>query len=102
MAAKTAARPRAKHVPLRTCVACRRNTAKRELVRVVRTVEGGVEVDATGKKAGRGAYLCRDYACWEAALKKDRLDFGLRATLTAEHKQNLMEYAKSLRDEEKP
>ena len=53
---------RRKHVPLRTCVACRQVAGKRELIRLVRT-EKGVEVDKTGKKAGRGAYLHQRQAC---------------------------------------
>jgi predicted RNA-binding protein YlxR (DUF448 family) len=49
---------RPKHVPRRTCVACRETDAKRQLIRLVRTPEGTVEVDPTGKRNGRGAYLC--------------------------------------------
>jgi predicted RNA-binding protein YlxR (DUF448 family) len=57
-----------KHIPQRTCIACRAVRGKRELVRIVRTAENRVEPDATGKKAGRGAYLCRARECWEHAL----------------------------------
>lgn len=62
--------PRPRHVPQRTCVACRAGRAKRELVRVVRGVDGSVGVDPSGKRSGRGAYLCRAAACWEAGLDK--------------------------------
>lgn len=51
---------RARHVPLRTCVACGVKIAQRGMLRVVRTAEGEAEVDLTGKSAGRGAYICRD------------------------------------------
>ena len=61
--------PRPKHVPQRMCVACREHDAKRGLIRIVRTPEGPVEIDPTGKRNGRGAYLCHDPACWERALR---------------------------------
>ncbi len=57
-----------KHIPQRTCIACRAVRAKRELVRIVRTPEQRVLADATGKRAGRGAYLCRTRDCWDKIL----------------------------------
>jgi len=87
---------RPKPIPQRTCVACRRTTAKRELIRLVRTPEGRVEVDLTGKKGGRGAYLCHDRRCWERALKKGRLDIALRTRLTPAELDALREFAASL------
>ena len=57
-----------KHIPQRTCIACRSVRSKRELARIVHTSENHVEADATGKKAGRGAYLCRNRSCWETIL----------------------------------
>ena len=68
-------------VPLRTCVACRTERPKRELVRVVRLPDGVMTLDATGRLAGRGAYLCADAACWSAALKKHSLERALEASL---------------------
>src|SRR5947209_1216587 len=70
--------PRPKHVPVRTCIACRTSDAKRGLIRLVRTPEGSVEIDETGKKAGRGAYLCRVRECWEIGLAKKALDNALK------------------------
>lgn len=70
--------PRPKHVPQRTCVACRRTDAKRGLLRLVRNAEGRVELDRSGKLNGRGAYLCHDPACWEQALKRKGLERALR------------------------
>lgn len=67
-----------KHVPQRTCVACRSTDAKRTLVRVVRGPDGRVTVDERGKAAGRGAYLCRDPRCWETALQRRALERALR------------------------
>jgi len=80
---------RPKRPPQRTCVACRTTTDKRELVRLVRTAEGRVEVDPTGKKAGRGAYLCRRPQCWQEAVTKDRLSHALRVKLTQTDREAL-------------
>ena len=91
---------RRKHIPTRTCIVCRRSLPKRELVRVVRAPEGAVGVDITGKKPGRGAYLCLQQACWSEALKKKNLEHALKATLTEEEKARLAEYADSLKTED--
>jgi hypothetical protein len=80
-------------VPLRTCVGCRETAAKRGLVRLVRTPEGTVEIDETGKKAGRGAYLCRRFECWQEALKKERLAKALRVRLWEADARALEVYA---------
>jgi predicted RNA-binding protein YlxR (DUF448 family) len=87
---------RARRVPQRTCIACRSTSAKREFVRLVRTAEGHVEIDPTGKKAGRGAYLCTRSSCWELALKKDRLGAALRTKLSANDAEQLWAYAAGL------
>ena len=87
---------KAKHVPHRTCVGCRVTSAKREFVRVIRTPEGTVELDPTGKRNGRGAYLCARYACWEQALKKDRLARALRSTISPQAQEELRRYAEQL------
>jgi len=75
-------------------VACRKVKAKRELVRLVRTPEGNIEIDTTGKKAGRGAYLCRELTCWEAGLKDDRLERALRCTISPDKRKQLAQQAK--------
>lgn len=69
--------PRRRKPAIRSCVACGRSTDKRELVRVVRGPDGVVTVDPTGKRSGRGAYLCASEACLESALKARRLERGL-------------------------
>lgn len=66
-------KPRQKHIPQRTCVVCRRQFDKRQLTRLVRTADEGVVIDPTGKRSGRGAYLCDQPECWEKALGKARL-----------------------------
>lgn len=81
-----------KHIPLRTCVQCQQVKAKRELVRVVRGPQG-TKVDEKGKEAGRGAYLCRNRLCWERALAGERLDRALKASISAEDRERLVEYS---------
>ncbi len=88
--------PRKKHVPERTCIACRTRNAKKALVRVVRLDDGRVVVDETGKQKGRGAYLCRRQVCWAKALKRGSLNRALRTTLTLEDIAALEAYAAAL------
>ena len=86
-----------RRIPQRTCVACRKVKAKRELIRLVRVADVGVEVDtSSGKKAGRGAYLCRVQECWEAGLKGGRLEHSLRTTLTEDNQEQLIRHGKEL------
>jgi hypothetical protein len=85
-----------KRVPQRTCVACRALRPKRELVRIVRSPRGDVAVDETGKRSGRGAYLCPIATCWETALSKGLLNRALRTNLTEEVKDRLRGYAADL------
>lgn len=63
-----------KKIPERKCMGCNEKRPKRELIRVVRTPEGSVELDVTGKKSGRGAYICPEVSCYEKALKSKRLE----------------------------
>ncbi len=92
--------PRPKPVPQRTCVACKTTGPKRGLVRLVRLPDGHVVVDETGKKAGRGAYLCRTKACWDKALTSRLLEYALKVPISAEDKAALQGYAASLPEEE--
>lgn len=92
---------RPKHVPQRTCVACRQERPKRELTRVVRNLEGRVEVDSTGKKAGRGAYLCRTRSCWELALKKKALEHALQTSISSEDRAGLTAFIQVLAEQDK-
>jgi uncharacterized protein len=94
---KKSAGPRPKHVPVRMCISCRRTDAKRDFFRLVRDAEGHVSVDATGKRAGRGAYLCRATACWDQALKRRGLERALRVeNLFSEDRAALEQIAQEL------
>jgi predicted RNA-binding protein YlxR (DUF448 family) len=86
-------------VPQRTCVACRETGGKRVFIRVVLTGEGVAEVDSSGKKPGRGAYLCGRRTCWETALKKGSLEHALRTKISAENRQELAVYAQMMPEE---
>jgi predicted RNA-binding protein YlxR (DUF448 family) len=68
----------AKHIPQRTCVGCREVQGKRQLVRVVRQADGHVRLDATGKAAGRGAYVHAQRSCWDKTLSAGRLAHALK------------------------
>ncbi|MEX1248980.1 MAG: YlxR family protein [Anaerolineales bacterium] len=85
--------PRVKHIPQRTCVACREVQAKGTLVRLVRTPEG-VFPDTQGKRPGRGAYLHARRECWESGLT-GALANALRTTLTEEDTQRLRAFFES-------
>lgn len=85
-----------RRLPQRTCVGCRTTRPKREMVRLVGLASGGVEVDLTGKKSGRGAYLCGVASCWELGLKAGRLARALRTEISPENRQQLADYARSL------
>lgn len=67
-----------KKIPMRMCVACRQMKPKKELLRVVRTPEGAVEIDHTGRKNGRGAYLCGTLDCLNKAVKTRALERALQ------------------------
>ena len=85
-----------KHIPMRTCVACREVKSKRELIRLVRNLNGSVQVDTSGKEPGRGAYLCRVLECWQNGLAGGRLEYVLKTKLTRENREQLIEYGKTL------
>jgi predicted RNA-binding protein YlxR (DUF448 family) len=95
VAKKTA--QRVKHVPQRTCVGCRTVLPKRQLIRIVRS-PGGVQVDSTGKLAGRGAYLHDRRSCWERSLK-GALAHALKTELVAEDRERLQAYLETLPEE---
>ena len=88
-----------KHVPQRTCIACRQVAGKRNLLRLVRT-EQGVEIDATGKLAGRGAYLHPYQNCWQAVLRGGRIEQALRTRLNEENRQALLAFMATLPESE--
>lgn len=73
--------PKVRKMPQRTCVGCGKVTDKRSLVRIVRTPEGDVAVDPTGKRSGRGAYVCATRECLQRAVRSGKLSKALEAAV---------------------
>ena len=84
------AKPR--HVPERRCVACGQRAPKRDLTRIVRTPQGTVHADSTGKSSGRGAYLCRSMDCWDRGVRKGTLERNLKVTIAPRDREVLLDY----------
>lgn len=63
-----------KKIPMRMCLGCNEMKPKRELVRIVKSKEGEISLDLTGRKSGRGAYICRDIECLKKARKARRFE----------------------------
>lgn len=70
--------------PQRTCIACKNVQDKKELIRIVRTKEGVIELDPTGRKNGRGAYICKDVKCFESLKKSRGLDRSFKTQISIE------------------
>jgi hypothetical protein len=81
----------AKKIPERSCIGCREKFPKKELIRIVRTPEGDVKIDPTGKANGRGAYICSKTICLEKAYKGDRLSQALSTQVSEEIYNKLRE-----------
>ena len=77
-------------------MACGKIKTKRELIRLVRNPDGNLEIDTSGRKTGRGAYICRDLECWESGLKGKRLEHALRGRITQDNRERLVKCAKDL------
>ena len=73
-----------KKIPMRQCLGCNEHKPKGELMRVVRTPEGETVLDFTGKRSGRGAYVCKSLSCLRKARKSRRLERSLDCTITEE------------------
>ena len=73
-----------KKIPQRQCLGCNEHKPKRELLRVVRSPEGEISLDFTGKKSGRGAYICKDVKCLKKSRRSRRIDKNLDCTIPEE------------------
>ena len=78
-----------KKIPMRQCLGCREMKPKKELIRIVRSAEGTLNLDAKGKMPGRGAYLCHDKACLEKAVKSKAVERALEVPLSEDILANL-------------
>ncbi|WP_138205669.1 RNase P modulator RnpM [Haloimpatiens lingqiaonensis] len=80
-----------KKIPQRMCTGCMEMKPKKELIRIVKNNEGEISMDLTGKKPGRGAYICKDVACLEKAFKTKRLEKNLNSKIEEEIYNKLKE-----------
>lgn len=78
-----------KKIPMRQCIGCGEMKSKRDMMRVLRTTEGEITLDVTGRKNGRGAYLCQDPECLHKAVKSRGLERALKAAIPTEIYENL-------------
>lgn len=92
--------PQPRRQPQRTCVGCRTVQPKRQLVRLVRKADGSVEIDPTGKAAGRGAYLHDRAVCWQQALHNRALDHALKADLTETDRARLRAHGEQYKNDD--
>lgn len=96
------AQPKIKKIPQRKCTGCGESKPKRELMRVVRSPEGEISIDFTGKKSGRGAYLCPSEKCLKSAIKAKRLSRSLECEIPEDIYDALAEeiaFSKSMEDQ---
>ena len=80
-----------KKIPMRMCAGCGEHKPKKELIRVVKSPEGEISLDFTGKKSGRGSYLCNDAACLQKARKAKRLERAFECAVPQEVYERLEE-----------
>lgn len=78
-----------KKKPSRTCIACNEQKEKRELLRIVKSKDGIIEVDLTGKKNGRGAYICKNEECLEKLIKTKKLEKVFDTEISSELYENI-------------
>lgn len=78
-----------KKIPMRKCIGCNEMKDKKELIRIVRNNVGEMNVDQSGKMAGRGAYICKCVACFDAAVKAKRLERAFKTRIPDEIYNNL-------------
>ena len=85
-----------KKVPLRLCVGCKEMKPKKEMMRVIKNEEGEIFLDTTGKKNGRGAYICKKAECLEMAFSNHGLERSLKMSIPKETMENLSKEMKML------
>ena len=85
-----------KKIPMRQCCGCREMKNKKEMLRVIRTPEGDVCLDATGRKNGRGAYICPSMECLKAAIKNKGIERSLNVSIPKEVIDLLTEEMKTI------
>ena len=87
-----------KHIPLRKCTGCQEMKTKKEMLRILRTAEGEILLDISGKKNGRGAYVCRSRECFEKAVKNKGLERSLKIKIPEETYESLKKEIESIEE----
>ena len=80
-----------KKVPMRQCIGCQEMKSKKEMIRVIRTPEGEICIDVTGRKNGRGAYICHDMECLKKAVKNHGIERSLKMQIPEDVYERLEE-----------
>lgn len=91
--------PEMKKVPMRQCVGCHEMKNKKDMIRVIRTAENEICIDETGRKNGRGAYICRSRSCLEKAVAGHGLERSLKTKISPDIYEKLQEEMKQLGEE---
>lgn len=78
-----------KKIPQRTCIGCNSKKDKKQLIRIVKNKQNEINIDFTGKKEGRGAYICNNVECLEKAIKSKRLERVFETTISGDIYENL-------------
>ena len=84
-----------KKIPLRKCLGCMQSFPKKDLIRLVRSPEGDISLDFTGKKSGRGAYICQNITCFSKAKKAKRFEKNLECEIPEDVYASLEEELKT-------
>ena len=92
--------PKVRKIPMRQCMGCNEHKPKADLLRVVRSPEGTISLDTTGRASGRGAYLCRDVQCLRRARKSRRIENTLECTIPEEVWDRMEEELERYADEQ--
>ena len=92
--------PKVRKIPMRQCMGCNEHKPKGDLLRVVRSPEGTISLDTTGRASGRGAYLCRDVQCLRRARKSRRIENTLECTIPEEVWDRMEEELERYADEQ--
>lgn len=87
-----------KKIPLRKCTGCQEMKSKKDMMRILRTPEGEIVLDTTGRKNGRGAYVCRCMSCFEAAVRNRGLERSLKMKVPEETYESLKKEIESIEE----
>ena len=85
-----------KKIPLRKCTGCQEMKSKKEMIRILKTAQDGIVIDATGRKNGRGAYLCPSMDCFNKAVKNRGLERSLKEKVPEETYESLKREIESI------